>query len=474
MGRKPKVKTSLPRPADDAAFYPRTVGRLLYVFRDGVLEWVPEDRAKGRFCVTIAEQEVREEGFQAVPCVRGPMTAGSQPPRWGRITGFHRISSRRVVGCFGRLPNRKRAFFRFASVPLGPAEFSVGKGVVIFETEEAAAAAGFRPSKRVLSPKVTRWSKPYDGGFHPVLTNETPGQLASGMLRTLPSFPVDASFADPHRVAWWIREGGCLKRVKSPPSSRSRIVAVVYHFCTAPGAFIRVEIVEPFTVESWQQLREAQRPKTFPEQLDLMAEHLKAFGEPQMHLHDPSMPEDRGFRPNPKWEWWNGAGLALQQVKRLVEWTEEGETRESIRLRMEEAARQAYLLGANMTLLEISPKVPVLRRREKMDQRTGRPKAYPKLKDAVRAFVKQNPGAKKSVILKRLKRAAKTGACQIHFIEERNVYAHEAEEKPEWKESTMAKEIAFALAELHGEPGKPRAAKNVSMPRGDAKKTGRK
>lgn len=473
MGRKPKVKTSLPPPADDAAFYPRTVGRLFYVFRDGVLEWVPEDRAKGRFCVRIAEQEVREEGFQAVPCVRGPMTAGSQPPRWGRVTVFQRISCKRFLGCFGSLPGGKRGFGRFSGKFVVSPEM-VGKKVVIFDSDAEADAAGFRPSGRMLVSEVMRWKEPVRGAFRELQNNETPGELASKWAERTRDFPAFANDATPRRVVWWIREGASLTRMTYPPPAQSRIAATVYHFCLTPGAFIRVEIVEPFTVESWQQVQEAQRPKTFPEQLDLMAEHLKAFGEPQMHLHDPSMPEDNGFRPNPKWEWWNGAGLALQQVKRLVEWTEEGETRESIRLRMEEAARQAYLLGANMTLLEISPKVPVLRRREKMDQRTGRPKAYPKLKDAVRAFVKQNPGAKKSVILKRLKRAAKTGACQIHFIEDRNVYAHEAEEKPEWKESTMAKEIAFALAELHGEPGKPRAAKNVSMPRGDAKKTGRK
>lgn len=477
MGRKPKEKASPPKPARDAAFFPRTVGKFFYVFSDGALKWVREGEPEGRFSVRIAEREVIDEGLQDVGRTSWPMTPDSQPPRWGRVTVFQRISCKRFLGCFGSLPGGKRGFGRFSGKFVVSPEM-VGKKVAIFDSDAEADAAGFRPSGRVLVSKFMRWREPVRDAFRELRNNETPGQLASEwwerMHELSRDFPAFANDANPHRVVWWIREGERLTRLKTAPPAQSQIAATIFHFCPTPGAFIRVEILEPFTVESWQEVIAAQRPKTLLELLDLMAHNLKAFGEPEMNLADPSKPEGWGFRRNPKWDWWREANWAIRRVRQLVEWNEEGETRESIRLRIEEAARQAYILGEQMTLLGISPKVPVLRRREKMDQRTGRPKEYPKLKDAVRAFVRENLGAKKGVILKRLKKEAKSGNGQIGFAEDREVYFHGAEEKPEWKESTLSKEISLALAEMTGKPGKSTTAKDVPATRRDAKKTGRK
>ena len=63
---------------------------------------------------------------------------------------------------------------------------------------------------------------------------------------------------------------------------------------------------------------------------------------------------------------------------------------------------------------------------------------------------------------------------QIWFDDDREVFVHQAEETPKWKESTLVKEIRSALAEMTGKRGEPTTAKDVPATRRDVKKTRRK
>ncbi len=439
---RPRSKAVKSKPLPEGAVFPKLKGKWHYVFSDGDKKWEPippkgqAPKPKGKFAFALGHSEVFDEGFQSTRQTGFSESLSEPPSRWACVTWIQLAYSVKPVGFWCKDENGQ--------------QWSLG----LDDPELAQRPIEGRTFQTTLKRKKIStkfWDLMKENDSITTLANppdwlSSASELFENSICKRPSFPKVSQDSLPHRVVWWIRRNGGLLRLRQPPDSAEPLVATLYHFCPSPGFFVRVEIVVPFSSEEKAALKEQTTPCNFSEYLEQMRLSIAEFKDTPRQISDP---ESTGtwshVRINPVYDLYLHAAGALHRLKALLAYEETTETNDHRALRMEWIAREAITLGEKSTLLFISSKIPVLRRREKMDESAGRPAKSTRMQSAVHEFVVQHQDSKASKILSRLRRLAQSGDVQIGWIDDKKVFQHEEEAKPQWSENTMLKEIRKAL-----------------------------
>ena len=376
----------------------------------------------GKFAVKIGQQEVVDSGLHQTRETSGPWHPGAPLPRWTRWAKYQRRKKLQVLN---------------------------GGGAVCLKTDYTGKVMLAVYPNGVKVPRfrygrVMKWERDGRTGWDK--------RDAGSDLPSIVELPSDTV---PRRIVWWIREGERLVRVRKAPPPDVRVAATVYHFCPTPGAFARVEIVEPYTESEWRAILERERPQTFLDQLDIMREQILTFKDTPETLQDPeASPEFASWRMNPVWRYFNSAGVALDKLKAAMAYDDEKEPREKTKHRIEFIARQALALGENFAKLGLTHLVPAVQRGRQMDRRgkQGPPKKVP-LWEAVEAFSANHAGKTAKQVLRSLKIAVGNRSVALHISSE-GFWYHTDHPGTEARESTVSKRITQALGALKKSPRK--------------------
>ncbi|MES2466850.1 MAG: hypothetical protein V4675_06085 [Verrucomicrobiota bacterium] len=442
---RPRSNKEKPKLPPEAAFFPKLKGKWQYIYSDGEKEWHPtsaKGRApdpKGKFAFVIGHSEVFDTGFQVTRQSSFSELVSEAPSRWARVSWMHSADSAKLIGFWGTDENGNKW-----SLDLSDAKLTtrIIEGPILSVTQKWQRACSKNWWQIDQTDTAAILAAPPDW-----LDNDQ-GHSENFICRRPPFPPVNRS-STPHRIVWWIRRNEGLLRLSKPPNSSEKLVATVYHFCPAPGAVARVEIVEPFTAEERTSLKEQTQPCLFSEYLEQLQLQIAQFKDTPQQISDPESTETYfHVRLNPVWDLYQEAAGSLHRLRTLLAYKAAAETAEQRQALIERIAREALILGEKSTLLFISPKIPILRRREKMDESAGRPVKTTQIRAAVVEFVTQYQNFKAAAIFARLLKLARSGGGQIGWNDIQDVFHHEAEEKPEWSKTTMLKEIRAALRRL--------------------------
>ena len=442
---RPRIKVEKLKSPPEAAFFPKLKGKWHYVFSDGNKKWeliAPKGQSpkpNGKFAFALGHSEVFDEGFQSVRQTGFSEVLSDLPSRWARVTWLQLAGSAKPVGFWGNDENGHQWSLDFDDPELMTRSCE-GRTYHVTQKWRKLSSKSWEQIKE--DDSIAKLADPPDWLSSPAK------QLENSICKRLP-FPAVNLNSPPRRTVWWIRRSGRLLRLRQIPDSIEQLVAAVYHFCPSPGFIVRVEIVLPFTAEEKAALNEQTTPCTLSEFLEQMRASISEFKDTPQQISDPESTETWSHvRINPVYELYLKAAGALQGLESLLAYQEATETNEHRALRMEWIAREAITLGEKSTLLFISPKIPVLRRREKMDETAGRPAKTTRIRSAVHEFVLQNPNRKAAAILRRLQKFAQSGSGEIVWFDVEEVFQHETEAKPQWSKSTMLKEIRKPLRRL--------------------------